>query len=49
MSCDGWCSVALPHCAVVGLQCEIVVFPEHTHFCDVRCGIHGIGTVLYGF
>ena len=47
MSCDGLCSVALSHCAVVGLQREIVVFPEHTNICDIRCGIHDIGTLLY--
>ena len=26
-----FCSVAHPHGAVVGLQCVIVVFPDHTH------------------
>ena len=25
------CAVALPRGAVVGLQCVIVVFPDHTH------------------
>ena len=29
MSCDGKCSVALPHSAVC-LQSVIVVFPDHT-------------------
>ena len=30
MSCHFICSVALPHGAMVGLQCVIVVFPDHT-------------------
>ena len=35
MSCYCLCSVVLPHGAVVGLMCAIVVFPDHTHllFC----------------
>ena len=35
MSCDCYCSVSLPHgavvCSVCFLQCVIVVFPDHTH------------------
>ena len=31
MSCYCICSVALPHGAMFGLQCVIVVFPDHTH------------------
>ena len=31
VSYDCYCSVALPHGALVGLQCVIVVFPDHTH------------------
>ena len=30
--CDCYCSVALSHGAMVGLQCVIVVFPYHTYF-----------------
>ena len=30
------CSVALPRGAMVGLQCVIVVFPDHTHFLGKR-------------
>ena len=30
--CDCYCSVALSHGAMVGLQCMIVVFPYHTYF-----------------
>ena len=30
--CDSQCSVALPHGAGVGLQCLIVVFPDHNYF-----------------
>ena len=30
MSCDCWCSVALPQGAVVSLQCASVDFPGHT-------------------
>ena len=38
VSCDGWCPVALPQCACVCLQCDIVVFPGHTHFvCQYLC------------
>ena len=35
VSCDCYCSVALPHGAVTGLQCVIVILPNHTHllFC----------------
>ena len=31
MYCNYKCYVALPHGSVVGLQCVIVVFPDHTH------------------
>ena len=31
MSCYYGCSVALPHCAFVGLQCVIVIFSDHTY------------------
>ena len=31
MFCYCKCFVALPHGAVVILQCVIVVFPDHTH------------------
>ena len=31
MSCDSQCSVALPGCAVGGLRCVIVEFPDHSH------------------
>ena len=31
IDCGCWCSVALPDNAVLGLQCVIVVFPNHTH------------------
>ena len=31
MSCGFCCFVALTHGVVVGLQCVIVVFPDHTH------------------
>ena len=31
MYCYYKCSVAFPHVAVVGRQCVIVVFPDHTH------------------
>ena len=36
MSCDGYCSVALPH-STMGLQDVIVVFPDHYHlrFCNL--------------
>ena len=30
MYCDSQCSVALPHDAMVGMWCVIVVFPDYT-------------------
>ena len=35
MYCYYKCSVALPHSAM-GLQCAIVVFPDHTHFLKAK-------------
>ena len=32
MPCDCWCSVVHPHVPGVGLQCVVVVLPDHTHF-----------------
>ena len=29
-------SVALPHGAMVGLQCVIVIFPDHTHLLSME-------------
>ena len=31
MYCYSKCSMALPHGAMGGMQCMIVVFPDHTH------------------
>ena len=36
MSCFCLCSVALPHSGM-GLQCVIVVFPDHIHLPFVLC------------
>ena len=32
--------MALPHCPSAGLQCEIVVLPDHTHLLFLNLG-HG--------
>ena len=40
-------SVALPHGAWVGLQCVIVVFPDHTHLLLIIANIEGIILVNY--
>ena len=36
MSCDYECSVDLPHGAWVDQQCEVVVFPDHTHLLSLK-------------
>ena len=36
MSCYCKCSVTLPHVTWVGLQCVIVVFPDHTFLLEKK-------------
>ena len=38
MSCYRKCSVALPQVPWVGLQCVIMVFPDHTHLLFIILG-----------
>ena len=50
MPCGCYCSLPLPHGAmgiVVGLQCMIVAFPDHTHVFLVICIVHIVHLIRY--
>ena len=49
MPCYCKCSVTLPHGAVAGLRCVIVVFPDYTHlrFGTEDFSLRGFSWVFY--